>query len=238
MEKLFSKRLVEVSGMDWRDKFNTLEKIIEEIDSEQKKDNKILYRFLYFPIADGQAVYQITNVKGRTATLTACDVGDAWTVPVLGEQGTMNIAKVKQLLQSRDNMDAMFAEAKKRQEQKRKEEEAKADKYSLYVWKYDSGAKELSTAQEVKCIDKGKHESTIHVNGKSKFPYSNYNFCLRSEVDNARPREDGYTVILSVKDEKLAKQKIIEAIKKDLENKLKAYNEAKAELENAETAMM
>lgn len=83
---------------------------LQEIDQQQREKGELVGRYVTHPIADGQAVYQITSVNGAHATIKVCrGLGDDWTIPAWGEQATINRQTVEELVTRRDGMAALFA---------------------------------------------------------------------------------------------------------------------------------
>lgn len=83
---------------------------LKQIDQEQKAKGELVGRYVDHPIADGQAVYQITNVNGGQVTIQVCrGLGDDWVLPAWGEKTTINRSTAEELVNRRDGLAALFA---------------------------------------------------------------------------------------------------------------------------------
>lgn len=93
--------------------FATMEENWEQlklIDKAQRDKGQLLGRYITHPIADGQAVYQITNVNGGQVTIQVCrGLGDDWVLPAWGEKATINRSTAEELVNRRDGLAALFA---------------------------------------------------------------------------------------------------------------------------------
>lgn len=81
------------------------------IDKLAKEKGQLLFRYFYLPVADGKAFYQITKVTKTRATVTLC-TGislDEWYDRTLGVKSSLPIAKVMQLVQSRQALEDLFS---------------------------------------------------------------------------------------------------------------------------------
>lgn len=84
-------------------------KKIEEIDLEAKNKGTILHRFIYEPIADGYAVYQIVKENKKTVRIRVCNgIGDDWQVPYWGEEATITKTYAEGSLNRRDRISELF----------------------------------------------------------------------------------------------------------------------------------
>lgn len=84
-------------------------KRLEAIDAEQRRKGEILYRYIAFPVADGNAIYQVTGLCGTMAKLHVCyGLGDDYIASELGEEAVIEIAAVRERLASKDAMTDIF----------------------------------------------------------------------------------------------------------------------------------
>lgn len=84
---------------------------LRAIDKAAKDKGQLLFRYFYSCVADGKAFYQVTKVTKTTATVTLVDGIDLddWADQILGEQSTLPIAKVEQLVKSRQALEDLFS---------------------------------------------------------------------------------------------------------------------------------
>jgi len=84
--------------------------VLEGIDREQKAKGEILWRYFRRNVADGYAYYQIVKVTKKTAVVKICRgiCLDEWTDNLLGEECSLPIQKVQELIYSRDAMAKLF----------------------------------------------------------------------------------------------------------------------------------
>jgi hypothetical protein len=85
--------------------------VLEGIDREQKAKGEILWRYFKRQIADGYAFYQIIKVTKKTAVVKICRgiCLDEWTDNLLGEECSLPIQKVQELMYNRDVLDNLFS---------------------------------------------------------------------------------------------------------------------------------
>ena len=87
-------------------------KHLQDIDKAQEaKGENLLYRYFFRPVADGRAWYQVTKVTKKTATVTWCDgiCLDDYQDGMLGDEATLPIDMIAQLVSSRIAMDKLFS---------------------------------------------------------------------------------------------------------------------------------
>jgi len=85
--------------------------VLEGIDREQKAKGEILWRYFRRNVADGYAYYQIIKVTKKTAVVKICRgiCLDEWTDNLLGEECSLPIQKVQELMYNRDALDNLFS---------------------------------------------------------------------------------------------------------------------------------
>ena len=67
---------------------------LEKIEAKAIEQGGLLYRFLYEPVADGKAIYQIIKVNKRTVRVRLCSIDGLYydyMVPQWGEEATVPI---------------------------------------------------------------------------------------------------------------------------------------------------
>lgn len=84
--------------------------VLEGIDKEQKRKGEILWRYFRRPVGDGYAYYQIIKVTKKTAKVKICRgvALDEWTDSLLGEECTLPIDKVKEIIYNHDVLHNLF----------------------------------------------------------------------------------------------------------------------------------
>jgi hypothetical protein len=84
--------------------------VLEGIDKEQKAKGEILWRYFRRNVADGYAYYQIIKVTKKTATIKVCRgiCLDEWTDNMLGEENTLPLKMIEELMYSRDALETLF----------------------------------------------------------------------------------------------------------------------------------
>lgn len=79
------------------------EERIEEIDRIQRDKGETLYRFMRFVVADGFAVYQVTNICGNIAKVKVCrGLGDDYVYFPYGESADVKLSEVEEYLSRHD----------------------------------------------------------------------------------------------------------------------------------------
>jgi len=100
-DKLDNKEMLK----QWKDNH----KLLQDIDKEAKKSNKILGRYITEPFADGNAFYQIIKVNKRTCKIRVCTgLGDDWVIPYWGREAIVDKKYILQLLLRKDGLDEIF----------------------------------------------------------------------------------------------------------------------------------
>lgn len=77
-------------------------KVLTDIDNAQYAKGEVLYRYLSFPVADGNAVYQIVSIVGDMAMIRLCfGLGDDYQYEY-GEEAVIKLEEAKEHLKRRD----------------------------------------------------------------------------------------------------------------------------------------
>ncbi len=79
------------------------EERIKEIDRIQRDKGETLYRFIRFGVADGFAVYQITDICGSIAKVKLCrGLGDDYVYEPYGESADVKLSEIEAHLKKRN----------------------------------------------------------------------------------------------------------------------------------------
>lgn len=111
----YKPELVDYALEDCVEKIYANSEQIKAIDEEQKARDMILGRFFSKPVADGQAVYQITRISSnqRSAFVEYCDyLGDNWADHAYGNECWLPYELVAELIRCKDAMAALFEKKK------------------------------------------------------------------------------------------------------------------------------
>lgn len=94
---------------EWFDREQRNISLIQKIDKEQKEKGETLYRFLFFPIADGKAIYQIIKINKKTVNISVCtEIGDDWIIPSLGSETKISKYIAEEEIKKRDLLNSFF----------------------------------------------------------------------------------------------------------------------------------
>ncbi len=95
---------------EWLQIMKDNQKELDKIDKEAKEKGTLLYRYISEPVADGQAVYQITKVNKNTVKIEVCTgLGDDWQIPYWGQEATIERDYAEQKIQGKDNLAKIFS---------------------------------------------------------------------------------------------------------------------------------
>jgi hypothetical protein len=86
-------------------------KHLKQIDAEQeKKGEKLLYRYFAVPVADGNVFYQVTKVGKRNVTVKLCPgiCIDEYVDSIIGVESKLPIENVERLITSRIKLERFF----------------------------------------------------------------------------------------------------------------------------------
>ena len=98
--------LLDVDVNEWEDLISVNWDFLTQVDKGQKNAGEIIYRYLAFPYADGQAVYQIVQLCGTMVKICSCKgLGDDYEYPEHGAESVLPLETVKALLRRRDIWD-------------------------------------------------------------------------------------------------------------------------------------
>jgi hypothetical protein len=87
------------------------ERRISLIEKEAIRSGGLLYRFIKEPVADGQAVYQITRVGRNTVDIELCQIDPVYIdyiVPYWGQGKTIERAYAEKSIAQQDAFRKMF----------------------------------------------------------------------------------------------------------------------------------
>ena len=98
---------------DWEKSYENIKHnlhILEGIDREQRRKGEILWRYFKRPVADGYAYYQVVKVTKKTALIKICRgvALDEWTDNLLGEECSLPIEKVQEIIYNYDVLENLF----------------------------------------------------------------------------------------------------------------------------------
>lgn len=104
---LYQPNDVSVENKEWIEQIHANWEMLAQIDKKQKEKGDTLYRYVSFPCADGQSVYQITKITRSTATLSlVTGIGDDWDI--FGENTVMELETVINNIKRRDQLADLF----------------------------------------------------------------------------------------------------------------------------------
>ena len=93
----------------------TNEKHMNEIEKDAIAKGGLLHRFIYEPVADGKAIYQIVRVNKRTVNIKLCSLDGKYAdyiVPYWGESASIDRTYAENAIKSQDIMRALIAKKK------------------------------------------------------------------------------------------------------------------------------
>lgn len=88
------------------------EQHMNEIEKAAIEEGGLLHRFIYEPVADGKAIYQIVRVNKRTVNIRLCSLDGKYAdyvIPYWGESASIDKAYAEASIQRQDTMRALFA---------------------------------------------------------------------------------------------------------------------------------
>jgi len=100
-----SEQLIKRWDETWKD--------VEDMDNEAKAAGTIIGRYIDEPIADGKAIYLITNeYKNKVKIKVVTGLGDDWRVPYWGDVATIDKDYALSKLKYRDSLAELFSKKK------------------------------------------------------------------------------------------------------------------------------
>ena len=97
------------------DCIQTNEQHMNEIEKAAIEEGGLLHRFIYEPVADGKAIYQIVRVNKRTVNIRLCSLDGKYAdyvIPYWGESASIDKAYAETAIRNQDAMRALFAKKK------------------------------------------------------------------------------------------------------------------------------
>jgi hypothetical protein len=81
-------------------------------DKAAAEKGTLLGRYLNIQIADGYAYYEITKVNKKSCRVRVIrNIGDDWVIPYIGEEGSVPMDYVQQVIRRRENHAKLFGRA-------------------------------------------------------------------------------------------------------------------------------
>jgi hypothetical protein len=96
----------------WEGAIKANQKHLEDIENKAIASGKLLYRFIYEPVADGQAIYQIIRVNKNTVKIRLCQIDPLYADYVVnywGKEATIKKEYAEQQIRSQDALRQIFA---------------------------------------------------------------------------------------------------------------------------------
>jgi hypothetical protein len=97
------------------DCIQTNEKHMNEIEKAAIAKGGLLHRFIYEPVADGKAIYQIVRVNKRTVNIKLCSLDGKYAdyiVPYWGESASIDKTYAEMAIKNQDVLRELIASRK------------------------------------------------------------------------------------------------------------------------------
>lgn len=94
---------------DWDDYSKAESAEFDRVNNHAKKHNTRVGRTFKVPCADSYAYYQIVGQTKHTYRYQVLEVGDAWTDRILGASGSIDKARIDEIINQAEAWEKLFA---------------------------------------------------------------------------------------------------------------------------------
>ena len=92
------------------DQYDANWKKLKAADAAAKAAGTLVGRWIAHSYADGKAIYRITKVTARTASIeVVTGIGDDWVLPAWGKKTNIPLKTAKGFIEHQDAMEALVA---------------------------------------------------------------------------------------------------------------------------------
>lgn len=108
-KELYVAHPVDFSRDDWERTMQENEARLSRIDREAIDAGVLAGRVIYYPVADGYALYQVIRTNKKTARIRQCvGIGDDYRVLLWGDEATIPLSQAEWLVGRQDALDRLF----------------------------------------------------------------------------------------------------------------------------------
>jgi hypothetical protein len=109
IKKLFTVSDKIVNGWpDMEKKMKEQDDLLDELEKESKGQKTLLGGIVRFPMADSYAIYVVTKVNKKTATLKWLDYCDGWVDSRCGKECSISLNYVENHINGKRKLDEIF----------------------------------------------------------------------------------------------------------------------------------